>query len=65
MNRLVRFIGTDPDQIRFGKNDDPRGLLIVGKEYELDHAEIYHWHTQFTLKDFPDKKFNSVCFEEI
>ena len=61
----VRYIGASDGQIRWGSNDDPRGLLIEGKEYTLEHTEEHSWHTKFYLKEFPGKKFNSVCFTKI
>jgi hypothetical protein len=51
------------EQIRWGNNDDPRGLLEPGKEYELLEVELHTWHTKYILKEFPDKKFNSVHFK--
>ena len=50
-------------QINFGSNDDPNKLLVVGKVYDLLYTEQHKWHTKIILKDFPNKKFNSVTFE--
>lgn len=49
-------------QINYGNNSDPREILTVGKEYELENAIICSWHTSIVLKEFPNCKFNSVWF---
>jgi hypothetical protein len=50
-------------QIEWGGNADPVGLLVVGQEYELDHADVRSQSTRIFLKDFPGKQFNSVWFD--
>lgn len=40
-------------------------LLEVGKEYTVTEIYVYSWFTMIVLKEFPDKEFNSVLFEEI
>lgn len=60
----VKYIGADDDQIKWGNNDDPRKILIVGEIYIVSHTEIHSWHTKLYLKGIQGK-FNSVCFEEI
>lgn len=49
------------EQIRWGGNDDPKGLTI-GKKYTVKKLEVHSWHTKVILSEFPDKKFNSVSF---
>ena len=61
----VKYVGASLSQIRWGGNDDSRGVLTVGKIYEVVDKEIHSWHTKYTLKGHEDKKFNSVCFERI
>lgn len=39
-------------------------LLEVGKEYTVTKIHVYSWFTMIELKEFPNKKFNSVLFEE-
>lgn len=51
------------EQINWGGNDDPRGLLESGKTYDIELVDIHTWHTKIYLKDFPGKKFNSVHFK--
>ena len=40
-------------------------LLEIGKTYTVIHIEVYGWHTEVYLAEFPGKVFNSVMFEEI
>lgn len=40
-------------------------LLEVGKEYTVENVEVHSWHTLVYLKEFTQKPFNSVVFEEI
>lgn len=40
-------------------------LLTVGQKYTVIDVEVHSWHTLVTLREFPDKQFNSVLFEEI
>lgn len=49
--------------IKWGSNDDPRGLLEDGKEYEVEKVMVCLFHTKIILTDFPEKKFNSVGFQ--
>lgn len=50
------------EQVNWGSNDDPRGILIEGETYEVLRSEMHTWHTKMILKAFPEKKFNSVHF---
>jgi len=50
-------------QIQWGGNDDPNGLLEIGKPYQVDEIEVHSWHTKIILKDFPGKKFNDAGFD--
>ena len=59
----VIYAGTTDEQVRWGGNDDPRGVLVEGTEYELERSEVHSWHTKFHLKEFPGMVFNSVCFD--
>lgn len=60
----VKFIeeNVDEAQIRWGGHNDPRGILEVGKEYELAYADVHSSHTRIVLTDFPMCQFNSVWF---
>ena len=40
-------------------------LLEVGKEYTVINIDVYDWFTMIELKEFPNKQFNSVLFDEI
>lgn len=63
--KAVRFKGCTEDQIRWGSNDDPNGLLTPGEVYEVEKIDVHTWHTKYILKGFPGRVFNSVCFEEV
>jgi hypothetical protein len=60
----VKFIEENvlQEQIDWGSCADPRDILEVGKEYELDYADVHSSHTEVFLKDFPKLSFNSVWF---
>jgi len=64
---LVRFIGASDEQVKWGGNDDPRGILKVGSIYEVSEVEVHNWHTKIQLVSSIDDnlKFNSVCFEVV
>lgn len=59
----AKYIGCSKDQVRWGSNDDPNGILEIGETYEISNIDIRSMHTKITLTDFPDMVFNSVCFE--
>jgi hypothetical protein len=61
----VQYVGASDEQIQWGNNDDPREVLQEGTEYELLDKEVHSWHTKYVLKDFPEMKFNSVCFVDV
>ena len=63
--KKVKYIGCTENQIKWGCNDDPHSFLTIGGIYTMLKEEVHSWHTKIILKEFPDKKFNSVCFEEI
>lgn len=53
----------DDYQVRWGGNDDPRGLLEPGAEYEVKDVEVHSQHTKVYLCAHPHKRFNSVHFD--
>lgn len=65
MSRKLRFIGASDEQVRWGNNDDPRECLVENEIYTLDCEDVHSWHTKYYLKEFPDKAFNSVSFEDV
>ena len=60
----VKFIGCSKEQIAWGNNDDPTGILIVGDKYYVEKVEIRSQHTKLTLRGICGR-FNSVCFEKV
>ncbi len=58
----VTFVGCSKEQIKWGGNDDPKGLLKKGNKYIVTHIESRSYHTKLSLKGIKGK-FNSVCFD--
>lgn len=60
-SRKIRCVRNDTDVIDgyYGE------LLEIGQTYTVDFIEVDSWVTYVYLKEFPDKHFNSVLFEEI
>jgi len=61
-NDIVEYVGCSIEQIRWGNNDDPRSILIVGKEYIVEQVDIHSQHTKVKLRH-KSGWFNSVCFK--
>jgi len=61
---IVRFLGCSSEQIRWGSNDDPTGILIVGDKYFVEKVNVHSQHTKVELRGVKGK-FNSVCFEVV
>jgi hypothetical protein len=61
---LVRYIGCTQDQINWGSNDDPRGILIEGDKYYVESVDVRSQHTKLTLRGICGR-FNSVSFEKL
>ncbi len=59
----VVYRGTFDEQVQWGSNDDPRGILVDGQEYTLLREEVHSWHTKYYLEEYPDLKFNSCSFD--
>jgi hypothetical protein len=60
----VKYIGCNQDQINWGSNDDPRGVLIEGNKYYVERVEVRSQHTKLQLRGVYGR-FNSVCFEKV
>jgi hypothetical protein len=61
----VQYIGATDAQVKWGDNDDPRGLLEFGEVYEVLDVKMHSFHTKITLKKFPALKFNDASFAYI
>lgn len=59
----VIFDKCSKSQMNFGNNDDPNKFLKKGIEYTVLRTEVHSYHTKVFLKEFPELKVNSVCFE--
>jgi hypothetical protein len=60
----VRYTGSIEEQVRWGNNDNPVGILIEGDTYFVERVEVHTWHTKLYLRGVYGK-FNSVCFEKV
>jgi len=61
----VRYLGSTGEQVRWGSNDNPKGVLFEGNVYYVERVEIHSWHTKLYLRGIRGGKFNSVCFEKV
>lgn len=61
---IVKYIGCSIEQIRWGSNDDPRGILVEGDKYCIEKVEVHSYHTKLTFFGVSGR-FNSVCFEQV
>lgn len=59
----VRYLGSTEEQVKWGSNNNPLGLLFEGDVYYVERVEVHSWHTKLTLRGVHGK-FNSVCFEK-
>ncbi|MDD3263414.1 MAG: hypothetical protein PHT94_00800 [Candidatus Nanoarchaeia archaeon] len=62
---VVRFVDYDPDQVKWGSNDDPiKKGLVKNDYYTIDSVDVRSWHTKLTLKE-KSGSFNSAHFQFI
>ncbi len=60
----VKFIECCDKQVDYGGYDDPRPVLEIGQEYEVEAVHEEAWKTRIKLKGIQGH-FNSVCFDEV
>ena len=60
--RRVIYTGASQSQIDWGGNDDPRSLLTIGEEYEVESTDVRSWHTKITLVGIKGR-FNDASFK--
>jgi len=58
---LVTYIGSSKEQVNWGTNDNPDGVLIRGNKYVVELTEVHTSHTKVKLEGF-DGYYNSVSF---
>ena len=58
---VVWYVGSTPEQVRWGNNDAPT-MLKTQTQYTIKEVESHTWHTKVILEEYPDKSFNSVSF---
>lgn len=59
----ARYTGASDCQVTYRANDDPRGLLVEGAVYDVEHIDEGEWHTDVYLVGHEGKRFNSVSFD--
>jgi len=62
----VLFNGCSDAQAEWGRGEDPRDYLQIGRIYTVHKIEIHSWHTLWYI--FIEEKelaFNSCCFERL
>ena len=61
--KKMKFIGASDAQANYAGNADPRDFFNVGDQLSVKNAEIRSFTTVIEFDGFPDKTFNSVCFD--
>ena len=59
----VRYTNCIDQQVKWGGNSDPRGVLKMENLYTITDVEIHKSHTKLRLEGFPNLQFNSVHFD--
>jgi hypothetical protein len=62
MPEKVTYTGATDEQVKWGSCADPRGVLTVGSQYDVERYDVHDWHTKIQLAGV-DGWFNSVCFD--
>lgn len=60
----VVYVGCSDEQVRWGNNNDPRGILMENQKYYVEKVEVHSQHTKLTLRAVSGR-FNSVCFKKV
>lgn len=60
----VIYTGATDEQVRWGGNADPRGVLTEGQRYRVERTDVRSFHTKVKLVGI-DGWFNSVCFRDV
>lgn len=61
---IVKYIGCSQEQVNWGNNTDPNGILMPNSQYYVERVEVHSQHTKLELRGVKGK-FNSVCFEVV
>ena len=61
--RIVKCVKNNDNT--WGGTDKASGYLVVGELYNVINVDIHDCHTKITLAEFPDRRFNSVLFDEL
>lgn len=47
-----------------GQAESASKVLELGKEYTIDHTDVFQSYTNVYLKEIPGRAFNSVLFDD-
>lgn len=62
---IVEYLGASKIQDDYAGHYPSRMILDIGEKYTVENVDVHSWYTDIYLKEFPDKKFNSVVFKII
>ena len=57
-------MGASEIQVKWGGNNDPRGVLKKDTVYQVESIEVHTWHTEIKLVGI-EGQFNSVSFIDV
>lgn len=60
---IVKYISATTNQVQWGNNSDPRGILIEFDLYELESVETYNYNAKLKLVGIFGQ-LNSAHFEK-
>jgi hypothetical protein len=60
----VKFISSSQEQVNWGSNTNPDGILNTDTTYEISYVEVHSWHTKIELVGIKGQ-FNSVSFDYV
>ena len=61
MKLLAKY--THPTAGYSPEGENPKSPLVLNQTYEVDYVSMGQSYTSITLKDFPNRHFNSVSFD--
>ena len=60
----VVFTGASEAQIKWGGNDDPNEVCVIGQDYEVESEDVRSWHTKIKLLGV-EGTFNGASFVKV
>lgn len=59
-----KIIYNHPDAGYEPDHKKAKARLKLNEIYTVERTEVYNWHTNVYIKEFPDMYFNSVMFDD-